>query len=145
MLVVTIRILLFRFFIKQVHSQRKMQEVQPKIAALREKYKNDRQTLSQEMMKLQKEEGFNPLGGCLPILMQAPVFFALFHVLRLVGSPKAGALSEEYGWTQRAGRQRRRGQALRRRADPGRVQRPRELGWPSSAATCSSPGSSPAC
>ena len=61
-LVVTIRLLLFRFFIKQVHSQRKMQEVQPKIAALREKYKNDRQTLSQEMMKLQKEEGFNPIG-----------------------------------------------------------------------------------
>ena len=99
LLVVTIRILLFRFFIKQVHSQRKMQEVQPKIAALREKYKNDRQTLSQEMMKLQKEEGFNPLGGCLPILLQAPVFFALFHVLRLVGSDKAGALSAEYGWT----------------------------------------------
>ncbi len=99
LLVVTIRILLFRFFIKQVHSQRKMQEVQPKIAALREKYKNDRQTLSQEMMKLQKEEGFNPLGGCLPILLQAPVFLALFHVLRLVGSDKAGALSAEYGWT----------------------------------------------
>jgi YidC/Oxa1 family membrane protein insertase len=98
-LVVTIRILLFRFFIKQVHSQRKMQEVQPKIAALREKYKNDRQTLSQEMMKLQKEEGFNPLGGCLPILMQAPVFLALFHVLRLIGTGKASALYEEYGWT----------------------------------------------
>ena len=98
-LVVTIRILLFRFFIKQVHSQRKMQEVQPKIAALREKYKNDRQTLSQEMMKLQKEEGFNPLGGCLPILLQAPVFLALFHVLRLIGIDQAGALSAEYGWS----------------------------------------------
>ena len=99
LLVVTIRILLFRFFIKQVHSQRKMQEVQPKIAALREKYKNDRQTLSQEMMKLQKEEGFNPLGGCLPILLQAPVFLALFHVLRLIGTDRAGALSAEYGWS----------------------------------------------
>jgi YidC/Oxa1 family membrane protein insertase len=99
LLVVTIRILLFRFFIKQVHSQRKMQEVQPKIAKLREQYKNDRQALSQEMMKLQKEEGFNPLGGCLPILLQAPVFLALFHVLRLIGTPKAGALSAEYGWT----------------------------------------------
>jgi YidC/Oxa1 family membrane protein insertase len=101
MLVVTIRILLFRFFIKQVHSQRKMQEVQPKIAALREKYKNDRQALSQEMMKLQKEEGFNPLGGCLPILLQAPVFLSLFHVLRQIGgTPKqTGALSNEYHWT----------------------------------------------
>lgn len=100
MLVVTIRILLFRFFIKQVHSQRKMQEVQPKIAALREKYKNDRQTLSQEMMKLQKEEGFNPLSGCWPILLQAPVFIALFHVLRLIGTNKAPALYQEYHWTQ---------------------------------------------
>jgi YidC/Oxa1 family membrane protein insertase len=51
------------------------------------------------MMKLQKEEGFNPLGGCLPILLQAPVFLALFHVLRLIGTPAAGALSAEYGWT----------------------------------------------
>ena len=98
-LVITIRLLLFRFFIKQVHSQRKMQEVQPKIAALREKYKNDRQTLSQEMMKMQKEEGFNPLGGCLPILMQAPVFLALFHVLRTVGGEKEAALAGEYHWT----------------------------------------------
>jgi YidC/Oxa1 family membrane protein insertase len=96
MLVVTIRILLFRFFIKQVHSQRKMQQMQPKIQALREKYKNDRQTLSQEMMKLQKEEGFNPLGGCLPILLQAPIFLSLFHVLRIV-RPDAPAL---YGWTE---------------------------------------------
>jgi len=95
MLVVTIRILLFRFFVKQVHSQRKMQQMQPKIQALREKYKNDRQTLSQEMMKLQREEGFNPLGGCLPILLQAPIFLALFHVLRIVG-PSGYTL---YGWT----------------------------------------------
>jgi YidC/Oxa1 family membrane protein insertase len=98
MLVVTIRILLFRFFIKQVHSQRKMQQMQPKIQALREKYKSDRQTLSQEMMKLQREEGFNPLGGCLPVLLQAPIFLSLFHVLRIVGTPKAGALSTEYHW-----------------------------------------------
>jgi YidC/Oxa1 family membrane protein insertase len=98
MLVVTIRILLFRFFIRQVHSQRKMQEVQPKIAALREKYKNDRQTLSQEMMKLQKEEGFNPLSGCLPILLQAPVFLALFHVLRVAADPRGGGALIQYGW-----------------------------------------------
>ena len=100
MLVVTFRVLLFRFFIKQVHSQRKMQQMQPKIQALREKYKNDRQALSQEMMKLQREEGFNPLGGCLPILLQAPIFLALFHVLRIVG-PNAPAL---YGWTEREAR-----------------------------------------
>jgi YidC/Oxa1 family membrane protein insertase len=100
MLVVTIRVVLFRFFIKQVHNQRKMQEIQPKIAALREKYKSDRQTLSQEMMKLQKEEGFNPIGGCLPILMQAPIFLSLFHVLRLIGTNKAHFLHDEYHWRQ---------------------------------------------
>ena len=91
LLVVTIRILLFRFFIKQVHSQRKMQEVQPKIAALREKYKNDRQTLSQEMMKLQKEEGFNPLGGLPADPAAGAGLPRLFHVLRLIGTDKAGA------------------------------------------------------
>jgi YidC/Oxa1 family membrane protein insertase len=100
MLVVTIRILLFRFFIRQVHNQRKMQEMQPKIQALRDKYKSDRQTLSQEMMKLQKEEGFNPLGGCLPVLLQAPIFLSLFHVLRIVGTGRAHALYLEYHWTK---------------------------------------------
>jgi YidC/Oxa1 family membrane protein insertase len=99
MLVITIRILLFRFTIKTVHNQRKMQEMQPKIAALREKYKNDRQTLSQEMMKMQKEEGFNPIAGCLPILLQAPIFISLFHVLREVGTDKAHFLHDEYHWT----------------------------------------------
>jgi YidC/Oxa1 family membrane protein insertase len=99
MLVITIRILLFRFTIKTVHNQRKMQEMQPKISALRDKYKNDRQTLSQEMMKLQKEEGFNPIAGCLPILLQAPIFISLFHVLRLVGTAKAHFLHDEYHWT----------------------------------------------
>ncbi len=100
MLVVTIRILLFRFFIRQVHNQRKMQEMQPKIQALRDKHKGDRQALSQEMMKLQREEGFNPLGGCLPVLLQAPIFLSLFHVLRIVGTPRAHALYQEYHWKQ---------------------------------------------
>jgi YidC/Oxa1 family membrane protein insertase len=94
-LVITIRVLLFRFFVKQVRTQRKMQELQPKIAALREKYKNDRQTLGREMLKLQQEAGVNPLGGCLPILLQAPVFLALFHVLRRLGPGKEAL----YGWS----------------------------------------------
>lgn len=81
-LVITARLLLFRFFLKQVHYQRKMQAIQPRITALREKYKNDRPALQQEMMKLQQEEGFNPLAGCLPMLLQIPIFISLFHVLR---------------------------------------------------------------
>jgi YidC/Oxa1 family membrane protein insertase len=81
-LVITARLLMFRFFVKQVHYQRKMQQMQPRLQKLREKYKNDRQAMQQEMMKLQQEEGFNPLSGCLPMLLQIPIFIALYHVLR---------------------------------------------------------------
>lgn len=95
-LVITLRVLLFRFFVRQIKSQRKMAELQPKIQALRAKYKNDRQTMSREMLKLQQEAGVNPLGGCLPILLQAPVFISLFHVLRRL-VPGRDAL---YSWTQ---------------------------------------------
>ncbi len=81
-LVITARLLLFRFFVKQVKYQRHMQLMQPKIQQLREKYKNDRATMQREMMKLQQEEGFNPIAGCLPMLLQIPIFISLFHVLR---------------------------------------------------------------
>jgi YidC/Oxa1 family membrane protein insertase len=81
-LVITARLLLFRFFLKQVHYQRNMQEMQPRLRAIREKYKNDRQAQQREMLRLQQEEGFNPLAGCLPMLLQIPIFISLFHVLR---------------------------------------------------------------
>ena len=81
-LVITARLALFRLFIKQVHYTRNMQKMQPKIQKLREKYKNDRAELNREMMKLQQEEGFNPLSGCLPMFLQIPVFLGLYHVLR---------------------------------------------------------------
>ncbi|WP_433800868.1 membrane protein insertase YidC [Actinomycetospora sp. CA-084318] len=81
-LVFTLRALLFKPFVSQVRSMRKMQEFQPQIKKLQEKYKNDRQKLAEEMQKLQKEHGVNPLGGCLPVLVQVPVFIGLFHVLR---------------------------------------------------------------
>jgi YidC/Oxa1 family membrane protein insertase len=81
-LVITARLLLFRLFIRQVHYQRNMQRMQPKIQKLREKYKNDRAELNRQMMALQQEEGFNPLSGCLPMFLQFPVFIGLYHVLR---------------------------------------------------------------
>jgi len=81
-LTITARLILFRFFIKQVHYQRKMQEMQPRLAAIRSKYKDDKQAQQREMMKLQQEEGFNPLSGCLPLVLQFPIFISLFHVLR---------------------------------------------------------------
>jgi YidC/Oxa1 family membrane protein insertase len=95
-LVITLRVLMFRFFVKQVKTQRAMQELQPKIQAIRAKYKNDRQTMSREIMALQQEAGVNMLAGCLPILLQAPVFISLFHVLKYI-SPTHAAL---YSWTQ---------------------------------------------
>jgi len=94
-LVVTIRSLLFPLFVKQVHSQRAMQELQPEIQALREQHGTDKQAFSQAMMALQKERGVNPLAGCLPALLQAPVFIALLHVLRRLAPGKAGL----YTWT----------------------------------------------
>src|SRR3712207_9496755 len=81
-LVVTVRLILFPLFVKQVKSQRAMQEIQPEIQKLRKQYGSDKQGFSQAMMALQKERGVNPLAGCLPLLPQIPVFIALFHVLR---------------------------------------------------------------
>lgn len=81
-LVFTLRLLLFKPFVSQVRSMRKMQEFAPEMQKLKKKYGNDRQKLAEEMQKLQRQEGFNPLGGCLPVLVQVPVFIGLFQVLR---------------------------------------------------------------
>jgi len=67
---------------RSLRSMREMQKLQPKINALREKYKNESQKLNAEMMSIYKKEGINPLGGCLPLLFQMPVFWALFAILR---------------------------------------------------------------
>jgi YidC/Oxa1 family membrane protein insertase len=80
-LVILIRICLIPLFVKQIKSTRNMQALQPKMKAIQERYKNDKQRQSEEMMKLYKETGTNPLSSCLPILAQSPFFFALYHVL----------------------------------------------------------------
>ncbi len=77
---VVIKILVYPLTHKTYESAAKMQELQPKITALREKYKNDNQRLSRETMKLYKEEGVNPLSGCLPLLLQMPIFIALYNL-----------------------------------------------------------------
>jgi YidC/Oxa1 family membrane protein insertase len=63
-------------------SMKRMQEIQPQLQALKEKYKDDQQRQTQEMMRIYKENKVNPVGGCLPLLVQMPVFFALFTILR---------------------------------------------------------------
>ena len=81
-LVFTLRAILYRPFVRQIRTTRQMQELQPQIKALQKKYGKDRQRLALEMQKLQREHGFNPILGCLPMLAQIPVFLGLFHVLR---------------------------------------------------------------
>ena len=77
--------ILYKPFVAQVRSMRKMQEFQPEMQKLRKKYANDKQKQAAEMQRLQKEHGVNPLFGCLPVLLQVPVFIGLFHVLREFG------------------------------------------------------------
>ncbi len=82
LLTVAVRLVLFPLTAKQAKSMLAMQRVQPEIKKLQAKYKNDRQKLNEEMMKFYKENEINPLGGCLPLLIQMPVFFALYQTLR---------------------------------------------------------------
>jgi YidC/Oxa1 family membrane protein insertase len=95
-LVIVIRICLIPLFVKQIKSMRNMQALQPKMKAIQERYKNDRQRQSEEMMKLYKETGTNPLSSCLPILLQSPFFFALYHVLSKIASGDTiGSLNQQ--------------------------------------------------
>ncbi|MFD3531452.1 membrane protein insertase YidC [Streptomyces sp. NPDC058664] len=94
-LVVLIRICLIPLFVKQIKSTRNMQALQPKMKAIQERYKSDKQRQSEEMMKLYKETGTNPLSSCLPILAQSPFFFALYHVLsNIAEGDKVGAMNQ---------------------------------------------------
>ena len=97
-LVVLIRLCLIPLFVKQVHAQRKMAQHAPQLAELRKKYKNDKQRLNEETMKYYKENGVNPLAGCLPMIPQMIVFFTLFYVLRAIAEWKPGQ-APKYGLT----------------------------------------------
>jgi YidC/Oxa1 family membrane protein insertase len=100
-LVITIRVVLFPLYVKQIKSQRAMQALQPKIKELQAKYKGDRQAMQQELMALYKTEKANPLMGCLPLVLQAPVLISLFHVLRHLSHPDSSDHQKTlYGWTQ---------------------------------------------
>lgn len=101
-LVVVIRILLIPLFVKQIKAQRNMQLIQPKIKEIQKKYAGDRERQSQEMMKIYRETGTNPLASCLPIILQAPIFFALFRVLQGIAATPAtgvGVLTPELAET----------------------------------------------
>ena len=95
-LTVVIRAALIPLFVKQIKASRNMQLIQPKVKELQKKYGHDREKLGQETMKLYRESGTNPFASCLPILLQMPIFFALFGVLNNAadGKPK-GVLTAE--------------------------------------------------
>jgi len=96
-LVIVIRILLIPLFVKQIKAQRNMQLIQPQMKEIQKKYAGDRERQSQEMMKLYRETGTNPLSSCLPILLQMPIFFALFSVLQgIATNTKEGV----FNWDQ---------------------------------------------
>jgi len=88
---ILIKLVLFPLSHKGMVSMNKLKELSPKVKALQEKYKDDKQKASTHMMELYKKEGANPMGGCLPIILQIPVFFAIYRVLlnaiELKGAP----------------------------------------------------------
>ncbi len=84
LLTVVIRTALIPLFVKQINSSRNMQLLQPKVKELNEKWGHDRERLGRETMKLYKEEGVNPMASCTPLLLQMPIFIALFSVLNSV-------------------------------------------------------------
>ncbi len=82
LLTVVMRAILVPLTVKQFHSMQKLQHMQPQLKALQAKYKDDKQRQQQEMMKFYKENQINPLGSCLPLAAQLPVFISLFYMLR---------------------------------------------------------------
>ncbi|WP_410661272.1 membrane protein insertase YidC [Amycolatopsis sp. lyj-112] len=93
----TVRGIMFKPFVNQVRSMKKMQDFAPEMKKVQKKYSNDRQRQAMEMQKLQKEHGVNPLGSCLPMLLQIPVFIGLNHVLRMFTiNPYGGPKTENY-------------------------------------------------
>ena len=96
LLTITVRLVLFPLFVKQIKSQRRMQELAPKIKELQTRHKGDRETLNTELMKLYKDHGANPISGCLPLILQLPVFFALFRTMNEF-RPKHGTFQAKFG------------------------------------------------
>ncbi len=80
-LTIVIRAALIPLFVKQINASRNMQLIQPKVKELQKKFGHDRERLAQETMKLYKDSGTNPFASCLPILLQMPIFFALFRLI----------------------------------------------------------------
>jgi YidC/Oxa1 family membrane protein insertase len=82
LLTIIIRVLMYPLMQKQMTSMRETQKIQPLMQEIQRKYKNDKEKMNQELMKLYKEHKVNPMGGCLPLIVQMPVLILFFQVLR---------------------------------------------------------------
>ncbi len=94
LLTLTVSLLLFPLTLKQTKSMRAMQEIQPEVKRLQKEYKGEKEELNKQLMALYQERGVNPAAGCLPLIIQMPIWFALYRVLwRGDGIPTGSALS----------------------------------------------------
>ncbi|MFA7286323.1 MAG: YidC/Oxa1 family membrane protein insertase [Patescibacteria group bacterium] len=88
-LTIFIRLVLYPLSVKSIRAQKGLQDLQPKLEALKKQYSNNREQLARETMQLYKEEKINPLSSCLPLLLQLPFLIALFHAFRNVTKPES--------------------------------------------------------
>ena len=95
LLTVIVRSLLFPLTVKQVRSMRAMQDLKPHMDRVRAQFKDNPQRQREEMAKVYQEQGVNPLGGCLPILVQMPIFIGIFYVIRQFGGYSLGGRTVE--------------------------------------------------
>lgn len=100
-LTITIRIILYPLMVKSIKSQKMLSELQPKIQAIQQQYKNDKEKQAKEMMGLYQKEKINPFGGCLPLLAQLPILIALYWVFWKGLAP--GAMNELYSFVPNPG------------------------------------------
>jgi YidC/Oxa1 family membrane protein insertase len=97
-LTIVVRALLVPLTYRQIKGMRALQALQPQLKQIQEKFKNDRERMQQEMMRFYKENKINPLASCLPLLLQLPIFFALFRLLQGDSFEQEVLSSGEPGW-----------------------------------------------
>lgn len=103
LLTISVSLLLFPLTVKQTRSMKGMQELQPEVKKLQKEYKDDREELNKHLMELYKEKGVNPAAGCLPMIVQMPIWFALYRVLwQGNGVPEGSALGAVFAETSAA-------------------------------------------
>ena len=100
---VIVKLCLYPLYAKQIKSTANMASIQPKIQAIQRKYAHDQETMNAKIMELYKEENFNPMGGCLPMIIQMPIIFGIFALLRdpmayISGTKMLMAIHESFLW-----------------------------------------------